>query len=225
MKYLLVVGFSCEVYRKEPRARIYVGDKLIDEFLISHHKDTFIDAKKNFLQLQPLPSDKFNNMMIRNLPPLRFYEIEIPKKYNQLKLRIDVDNDDSNSTNGFITKSTLLKLQSLYFFPYNKKILLYLDKIKTKNRIGKNYAWYRRQKCCIFDIADNTKYYRISKESISLFPAEKIKTHDIGGSGYFDCELVKKYGIFIPQLIKSRRFILGLPLLNYLYDKYEEYAN
>ena len=31
MKYLLVVGFHCDVYRREPRARLFFNDKLIDE--------------------------------------------------------------------------------------------------------------------------------------------------------------------------------------------------
>ena len=46
MKYLLVVGFACDVYRQEPRARIFVDNKLIDEFNIQHHESNF-QKKKN----------------------------------------------------------------------------------------------------------------------------------------------------------------------------------
>ena len=42
MKYLLVVGFSCDVYRREPRARIFVGDRLVDEFCIKHNVNSEI---------------------------------------------------------------------------------------------------------------------------------------------------------------------------------------
>ena len=38
MKYLLVVGFHCDVYRREPRARLFFNDKLIDEFNIKVDK-------------------------------------------------------------------------------------------------------------------------------------------------------------------------------------------
>ena len=41
MKYLLVVGFACDIYRQEPRARIFIRDKLIDEFYILPHKDVY----------------------------------------------------------------------------------------------------------------------------------------------------------------------------------------
>ena len=48
MRYLLVVGFACDVYRREPRARIFVGDKLIDEFLVSHEKDKLTNTQKKW---------------------------------------------------------------------------------------------------------------------------------------------------------------------------------
>jgi hypothetical protein len=222
MRYLLVVGFACEVYRKEPRARIFVGDKLIDEFYIPPHKDTLTDnAKRKFLQqLQPFSTKEHTNTRTKNLPTLKFYEIEIEQNYNRLKLRIDIENDDSNSTNGFITKSTLLQLQPLYFFPYNKKFLSFLDKIKIKNRIGKNYAWYRRRKNIFFEIFRNTVWHGKNKQVIII-----DESCNIGGSGYFHCELVKKYGVFVSQSIKSNRYELNYSLLNYFCDKYEQYAN
>jgi hypothetical protein len=128
MKYLLVVGFACEVYRQEPRARIFVGDKLIDEFYILHHKDALTPALENFHQnlytLQTFSRIEGNNIKINNFPPLRFYEIEIDATLDQTELRIEIKNIDSNNTNGFITKSTLIKLQVCFFFPLHQKLLL-----------------------------------------------------------------------------------------------------
>ena len=70
MRYLLVVGFACEVYRKEPRARIFVGDKLIDEFYIPHHKDILPNVIKEFQQnkhiLQPFSRIEEFNIQINN---------------------------------------------------------------------------------------------------------------------------------------------------------------
>ena len=70
MKYLLVVGFACDVYRQEPRARIFVGNKLIDEFYIPHHKDTLTPAIKKFRQdkqlLQPCSELERVNIQIKN---------------------------------------------------------------------------------------------------------------------------------------------------------------
>ena len=44
MKYLLVVGVTCKVYKKEPRARLFFNEQLIDEFYIPHQDD-----KKNLI--------------------------------------------------------------------------------------------------------------------------------------------------------------------------------
>ena len=41
MKYLLVVGFHSNVYRKKPQARVFFNDQLIDEFNI----DTCLEKK------------------------------------------------------------------------------------------------------------------------------------------------------------------------------------
>ena len=48
MKYLLVLGFCCDVYRKKPRARIFVDDKLINEFDIPHQKNNLKIAIENY---------------------------------------------------------------------------------------------------------------------------------------------------------------------------------
>jgi hypothetical protein len=223
MRYLLVVGFACNVHRREPRARIFVDDQLIDEFLISPHKDTLTDARKLFYQnkhiLQPFLSNDFMTTDIKNLPSLRFYEVEIDQTKNQLKLNIDIENNDNNNTNGFITKNTLLQLQSLYFFPYHKKILSYLDDIKIKNRIGKDYAWYRRNGNDFFNILFQTKWHGKNRQVV---PSH---LYNIGGSGYFCCELLKKYGIFIPKISKSWKFSMIKNMEFYFINKYEQHAN
>jgi len=232
MKYLLVVGFACDVYRKEPRARIFVGDKLIDEFDIPHHKDTLDTAMKNFWQnnhiLQPFLEVGFENMRIKNFPPLRFYEIDIEQTQNQLELRIDINNDDSNYNNGFITNSTLLKLRICYFFPLDKELLSRLVTIRKKNFINKNYAWFCNNRNIIFNLNSNVMEWR--GENTQTFNTKNVhKTfffHSIGGNGYFYCKLVKKYGIFISKLSQSYRYkLFSTSIPDYLIDKYQQHAN
>jgi hypothetical protein len=36
MRQLLMLGFYCEVYKREPLCRVYVNDVLLDEFNIPH---------------------------------------------------------------------------------------------------------------------------------------------------------------------------------------------
>ena len=177
MKYLLVVGFACEVYRQNPRARIFVGGRLLDEFYISHHKDTLNPAVRAFLQnrhvLQPFSITEFVNMEIKNFPPLRFYEIEEDKTLDQMELRIEIKNSDSNYNNGFITNSTLLKLQVCFFFPLDRRLLSRLIKIRKKNFINKNYAWYKNNKNIIFELINNGIAWK--GENTQMFNSRIIK--------------------------------------------------
>ena len=227
MKYLLVVGFSCDVYRQGPRARIFLGDKLLDEFYIQHHRNSLYLALEKFHSstyiLQPLPNilTELNNMMVKNLPPLRFYEIEMDKQLKELELRIDIDNSDSNYNNGFITNSTLLQLEMCYFFPYDKRLLSRLIKIRKKNVTNKNYASYWNSKNIIFRLSSNGIEW-IGKNKQKFKPSG----YNIGGDGYFSCKLVKKYGIFISKLSQSYRYhLFGTAIFEYLIDKYQQYAN
>jgi len=228
MKYLLVVGFACEVYKKEPRARIFIVDKLIDEFYIQHHKDTIATAIKKSRQdkqlLQPFLQPEFVNIQIKNFTPLRFYEIELDTTLDQVELRIEIKNSDSNYTNGFITNSTLIKLQVCYFFPLHKKLLLRLEKIRNKIRL-QNYAWCRSPNNIIFDLLQNKLQWQGKNGQIVDYVEDKIGNYPLGGDGVFIYKLVKKYQILISKLKKSSRYNFNTVIVNYLVNKYNEYAN
>jgi hypothetical protein len=232
MRYLLVVGFACDVYRQEPRARIYVGDKLIDEFYIRHQEDIIsADINNHYQNNHILKPIKTNNFYIKNLPHLRFYEIEVEPYQNKLELRINIENSDSNYNNGFITKSTLLKLQIFYFFPYNKKLLSILSKMMIKNRKNKNnYAWHRRYKSQIFNLDYIAEWHGkngkiLESTNNNNFKNKQLKITNIGGDGVFTCKLIKKYKIFIAKFSKAHRYSLNRVFIDYLYDKYQQHAN
>jgi len=225
MRYLLVVGFACEVYRREPRARIYVGDQLIDEFYIKHHKnkceEKINNFCKNFHKLEPYSPKDFQKIVLENLPPLRFYEIDIDKNQKKLKISIFIENNDNNYTNGFITKNTLIKLRHFYFFPLHKKYFLKLEKIITKKKFTKNYAWYCRSNNKIFDLSNSFKWQGknqyIKHSCISYF--------NIGGNGSFFCELIKKYNFFILKIDKIHRIVFDFNIINYILNKYKQHEN
>jgi len=231
MKYLLVVGFACDIYRQEPRARIFVGDKLIDEFHIPHHKDTLSTVVKEFQQnkhiLQPFFFNEFVNIRTKNFPPLRFYEIDIEQTQNQLELRIDINNNDSNYNNGFITKSTLLQLQVCHFFPLDKELLSRLVKIRKKNFINENYAWFWNNRNTIFNLSVNGIEWRgENTQTFDTTNLNKFNLHAIGGNGHFYCKLVKKYGIFISKLCRSYRYdFFRTLLIDYFINKYKQHEN
>ncbi len=251
MKYLLVLGFGCEVYRREPRAELFINDHLIDQFYIPKHKlrdttyyaqvlselgldisvpniSTPHEEKKKIstrLHYQPVKQEKINAFNIKNLPPLKFYKIEINQPQDQLTIRIDIDNNDNNYTNGFITKSTLLQLQIFYLFPLEEKLLKRLEKIMKKNKLNENYAWYRRYYNHFFKISRSTHWHGKNGQTFNTRNGYPLELHQTGGSGYFICKLVKKYGIFITKFIKPYRYRYNHSIVNYLFDKYQQHEN
>lgn len=230
MRYLLVLGFTCDVYRREPRARIFVGDKLIDEYYIKNFKD-FLLTEENNLQksvhkLQPISRDKIDNIFFKNLPPLHFYEIDIKNKKDKLNIRIEIDNEDSNYSNGFLSKSTLLKIKVFYFFPLNKELIKLLGKILKKKITSKYYAYIKNQKSLLFNLtANGLEWHGKDKKIINSTYNLLIHNVSIGGSGHFTCDLEKKYGIYIKKNKKSHIYMFSIIYLNYFINKYEQHAN
>ena len=121
-----------------------------------------------------------------------------------------------------MTKSTLIRLKVFYFFPLNKKLLLRLEKIKNKNRLSKYYSWYRRYSNNMFDLLSSESWQEKTQVKIQN---SFIDTFDIGGSGHFKLELVKKYRILTKKRKIFYRYRLALIYITYFLNKYNEYAN
>ncbi len=233
MRYLLVVGFSCSVYKQEPRARIHVNDQLIDEFHISHTSKNCIIEENKFYKitpLEPFSREEILNIKIKNFPDLKFYEVEIDEKVKHVSLRININNNDNNYSNGFITHSTLIKLKVCYFFPFNKRLLLRLKEIRDKYLFSKNYSWYRNSRNFIFDLVANGMCWKgtngefIDKKK-SYLSQNDTGNISIGGDGEYSAILKKKYRVLMPKLARAYRYQLDWKLLNYFFDKYFQYAN
>ena len=223
----MVVGFACDVYRQEPRVRIFVGNQLIDEFHILRNSSVNTYSVSDFSQLESWSRIAFFRKQINNFPSLRFYEVEIDKNMDQLTLRINVENQDSNYTNGFVSKSTLIKLKVCMFFPLDQKILTRLSKIIKKKFFKKNFAWLYSKKNDIFNLfhAGCLKWVGDNKEIYTDKVTELLSERNVGGNGYFIGNISKKYGIYFPKIKKSYRFIFNSDIINYLIDKYQYHAH
>jgi hypothetical protein len=233
MRYLLVIGFYCNLYKKNPVAKLYLNDKLLDEFIIEQYECKLIKQKKTiekFIPITHLLDNKINIQKIPYIflefcPPLRFYELELNNDIKNVKLKIYLENNDNNFTNGFLTRHTYLTLKVCHFFPLDKKKLAKFIKIRDKKIISKNYAWYRRNKIQIFDCTLNGMEWHTDTKKMSISNESLFDKHQISGSGYLLCNLVKKYGIYIPLFSKPYRYNCHAKLLNLMLDKYQQYAN
>lgn len=232
MKYVLVVGIDCKVYRRQPRARLFFNEQLIDEFYIPHHdgKKNLINPCNNLKHLLEPYSEKIEMEYLQNkLPPLQFYEFDVDDKLQRALIRIDVDNDDSNYSNGFITKSTQLQFKVLSLLPADRKIYEWFGSISRNQRCAEKYAWHRKKLYNIFfSLIDNLTWIGNNGQKFINLTHFYNDIYPIGGSGSLQCELIKKYGILLGKLqYPSRSYIYSVRngIHTIIYDKYEKYAN
>lgn len=142
MKYLLGLGFFLkEKYRRNPLVRVFIDDTFIDEFYIGENLKSKIqwlsdpshwiyqEQKKNWIWYNA-DDNKYSgtdpNKSKHRL--LDRHEMDFPKMFKSYiidqemlekstKLRFEIDNNDTNYTNGFMTKSTLVDMSKIFLIP------------------------------------------------------------------------------------------------------------
>ena len=107
MQYVLGLGILCKKYKKNPIIRVFADDTFIDEFEITHGDETkkFTDISNNCKSSR------------RNWSAKHFHILHIDEKHLNSKISIHVQNDDSNYTNSFMSKSTVIAFDSVFLIP------------------------------------------------------------------------------------------------------------
>ena len=214
MKYLLVVEFLCEIYRKEPRARIFLNDQLLDEFFIQQNS-----SNNTSIPLSPAPLiTTINSLQEFGLRKAKIFELDIPNSLNNVAIKIEIENNDNNYTNGFMTRYTQVILEHFYLIPLNSKLIARLRTIRRKRQFSENYALWQSRKQDILDLILHTSWHE--KERKIDFLTGQI----LGTNGTFICKLRKKYGFLIPKKLHPSYIYNMTPniLVLYLLDKYKE---
>ena len=222
MRQLLILGFYCGVYQREPLCRVYVNDVLVDEFNIPHtpRKDA------EFIPLDPI---YFTNSLRLQSNPLFLKYIEFDDAgADSLDVVIKIQNNDNNHANGFMSRYTYVTLSLCYLA--SKKALENIDNILNNFKFNrKNWEKYNR---------DIVHYYADDKCKIfenfvgvieTNFPGIQVKTNGyrIGTSGHYHLTVKKKLGFWRT----SRNCSKGIwraghdKEVKYLYDKYKQHED
>ena len=143
MKYLLGIGFVIsQKYKKDPVVRIHIDDLFLDELTLvdcpnysklwkrDHNIWIYQRAYATYSMRHSYVSHRESNLAI---PPFnlfdtargdqfpknfKLYEIDESQLSDKKQLRIQIENSDSNYTNGFMTKTTLLNFCA-FLLPIN----------------------------------------------------------------------------------------------------------
>ena len=135
-----MLGFYCEVYRREPLCRIYVNNVLVDEFNIPH--TTHKDVSTGNMRLDPTFYGHEDFEFKSNTPFLKLIELDDADVKN-LDLRVELQNNDNNYSNGFITKHTLVMLCQCWLAPV--KVWEEFDLIRSRWKYSR-HTWYNSNK-------------------------------------------------------------------------------
>ena len=250
MRQLLMLGFYCEVYRREPRCRVYVNDVLLDEFDIPHTPRISTVIHDTNLDPAFYSADQFD---LQFTQPLKFLELDdAGDRY--LDLRIEIHNDDNNYVNGFMTRYTRVMLRQCWVAPV--KILEQFDQIYDRWKYCKR-NWQKYFGCKkIIDYYlgyQNSVLNNLARYADLCFPGitrkqfsiEQLKTrcsnykdfpqlwrdfacdHWIGSSGYFRVNLVKKLGFWRYSTDRRRGWWKWSSIkdMKYFYDKYKQHED
>ena len=195
MKYLLGVGITVKKYHKEPRFRLYLGERMIDEFTL--------DGTEHFL-LQKGKAVRFEGDMVPKC--YRIYVIDTRDIEHLDKFTIDVNNNDSNYTNGFMTKSTLVNLYYCFLMPIS-----YIMDLKNNqyNALCEKFKQIIPKKLKgQIDYIDNK--HIMAKDRLPIkgypFPFETFwngnsigfdECGPIGGSGAYHVNIIKRSNVYL----------------------------
>ena len=167
MQYVLGLGILCKKYKKNPNIRVFADNTFIDEFEITHSDETkkFTDISKNC-------------KMTKNWSAKHFHILHIDEKHLNSKISIHVQNDDSNYTNSFMSKSTVIAFDSIFLIPKhfldnNCKFYseIYDKDIEKLQKICKTY-FDECSKCGLKAILsfDGTQFWQVTTDKKADLP-------------------------------------------------------
>ena len=221
MKCLIFLGFTANVFKKEPRVRCFLNENFLDEFTIKHSLESNKQEKDHIDIL--VPHNKFKYFTdFESIGQMLIYEVDIPN--DSCVLEIEVENDDNNFSNGFMTKYTWARLEYINILPVRltDRILKTKNDIfqKIKNRISRNPHAVKKQYVDTPRLFDNlVKYtYFVDKNKKKIY---ETYCQTLGKSGKYICECVKKFNSFIPKKLGNNVGYWRInKRLKFLLDKY-----
>jgi|ETNmetMinimDraft_29_1059903.scaffolds.fasta_scaffold07460_2 hypothetical protein len=204
MKYLLGIGFYGSMYKRIPTIQLFVGNRLIDEFepeSIDGYEKYEVTYNKEWWASHGTKTNKNREYkdIITHLPKnFKLYTIEEQVLKEASKLEIKIKNADTNYSNGFMTKSTLINLSNIFLIPTN-----IFEHYLTRQK--KDSEFYNKIKSilplCVKEEWDNIPYAYYGTTRFKGYPfpfkyfwngehIENSLNHYFGGNGTLKLDLI-----------------------------------
>ena len=254
MKYILGFTLLFKKYRGTLKLRVFSDDLLIDELVQEDSIDTISDAAKKKLMektncheqigipIMPGAENDAVKMMSQHISnsPEKIFLYEIDSRVLGDKIRFEINDKNSNYTNGFMTKSNVISFRQVFLIPkhlfaYEPLRKLYLrDRKRCPQLHDPAHPDYAKQE------NPNTHDHSIVHDAILWPTARAVGTEDVegkvvapssdqwyGGQTTVHVPLIKKFGIFMlhserdfrkgqKKLILSTNFLRCVRVFNLL---------
>ena len=226
MRQLLILGFHCNIYKKEPQCRVYVEDVLVDEFDIPQSDEVAVEIDR----LDPLRKYKNLQNFTTNPPFLKYIEFD-DAGADSLDVIIKIQNNDNNYANGFMSKHTHVTLS--HVFLTSKKVLENIDNLKNNSKFThQNWEKYNRD---IVDFYVDDNRHRIFENFVGhteanfpgIHPGDSLSSYKIGTSGYYHLDVKKKLVFWRDSKTSSKGYWRAgnYEEVKYLYNKYKQHED
>ena len=120
MSYILGLLFTYSRYKHDAVVRIYADDHLIDELCLSDNINLKAFNYKNMPILEgkwESIRDNYGEYSPVLFLPEKLFLFEIEEKYLNSTVRIEVQNNHNNYTNGFMTKYAYVNFHRVFLIP------------------------------------------------------------------------------------------------------------
>lgn len=225
MKSVLFLDISCKNFdNRTPTARIFIGNKFIDEFEIPIDQSLNTEQKTffNYLEFSGDKEMVASNFIkrIQNLKNLMVYELETPD--NNFELKVEIKNDYNNYTNGFMTKFCPVRLnyidliplkifknmQRFNNWPFNKPTFKYNDVQKIKK------SYIESRPILFGNKVTDVNFYTQDQRTSDL--AKMF----IGKSGFLNLQFYKKHNLYFTKKFCGYSKVMPYRFLKFIFDKY-----
>lgn len=217
MSYTLGLLFEYHQYRFDAIVRVYADDRLVDELCLSSAIESKVVEINKSRFTEYLPESVYNRQV--SLPE-KLFLFEIDEQHLHDRIRIEVQNDNTNYTNGFMTKFSYLKFRHVFLVP---NCLL---EHKTWQRLWKRFGAPDPKHHATSRINKQFPNETLPHEIIVRPDIPQVETlsnptmpnkisfldHIMGGSFSMEIPLSKKHG-----LIHLGRLAPGRIIINYWY--------
>ena len=221
MKYILGVGLEFKYFRGQTKIRIFSDDTFIDEIVLDTAIPTI--SKKRRMTRQDDLNQVFSGILEMPLPS-KLFLFEIAESCVGNKISCEMDDKNTNHSNGFMTKSNLIKFQTVFLMPKSSlkkenytKILRFLYKRYKKYDPyeAEGYSFYGPWKAFVIDWPGTKFLYNSNNENVNW--------NWIGGQDTCYVHIRKKFNVYQiwpgPTTNAGHPTVQGIPevFINYIH--------